>query len=53
MPDATGVPRSLLLGLLDLQAEIEEMLGVPVDLGTIEMLRPQIVPTVSSEARPL
>lgn len=53
MPDATGVPRSLLLGLLDLQAEIEEILGVPVDLGTIEMLRPQIVPTVNSEARPL
>lgn len=39
--------------LLLLGAELEEMLGVPVDIGTIELLRERLRPEVLAEAVPL
>lgn len=53
VPDAAGRPWSLLLGLLDLQAELQDILGAPVDLGLPEMLRRDVAETVLAHARPL
>ena len=45
--------RLSLLDLIQLKLEISDLLGVKVDLGTVEMMRPDVREKVLSEARPL
>jgi predicted nucleotidyltransferase/DNA-binding XRE family transcriptional regulator len=46
-------PTYSLLTMARLQRELSELLGVPVDLGSVEDLRPRIRERVLAEARPL
>ena len=45
--------RLSLLDLIQLKLEISDLLGIRVDLGTAEMMRPEVREKVLSEARPL
>jgi uncharacterized protein len=42
-----------LFAMTRLQRELSELLGVPVDLGSIDDLRPRVRERVLAEARPL
>jgi uncharacterized protein len=46
-------PTYSLFGMARLQRELSELLGVPVDLGSVEDLRPRIRERVLGEAHPL